>query len=565
MQNFEHKKLVEAIEHLGKVPTEPAEYSKWIEAGRHLSFLRSNANTEEIVAFASGQYTFVRSLIVAESKLAPVDQSDLLAWIFSGGSSIASYVSQGERVWVERKLSSTSTKTLEGARELLFDRTFDGWTGAGRNHIELNQEYSHLTEIHWRPEYGAYCRFDRRGDLEHVVTVTLDRSKAGGASVVSFRWQPLEEYLAVTGTVLVRLFDFTLFRPNEFEGWSNKPGKVISETPQLFYRQKIDAGVGYTRGVQIVRPRAPATTIVRRMTDRWFGTSKRQYVEFVAYDFRNKQVTKISTDPEATVNYFNAEGNSLPFELSPAFFKPEVLSKYKTDRDKYTLGERDLSCRSAWHLRGLDVNEAGQVHAYICDLRGLPYEEQLHWLSYNEPPQTGISKRAVVNDFQGEFTDIAEPLEEVLRVVRQWDSDHVPWWTLRDPKLLVRAMTPLTASRDDWAEAFMDLAKLVVEGFEAKRLRAALDDIQVRYEATDGTIALLEKLLSGSTNNGAATRLTGLRSVQDLRSKAKGHASGSAADALAQAAISEFGSFSEHFRSVCRAVLSELKKVEALF
>jgi hypothetical protein len=36
--------------------------------------------------------------------------------------------------------------------------------------------------------------------------------------------------------------------------------------------------------------------------------------------------------------------------LSPAFFRPEVLLKYKADRDKYTVGERDVSCRAAWHL-----------------------------------------------------------------------------------------------------------------------------------------------------------------------------------------------------------------------
>lgn len=78
-----------------------------------------------------------------------------------------------------------------------------------------------------------------------------------------------------------------------------------------------------------------------------------------------------------------------------------MLLKYKADRDKYTVGERYVSCRATWHLRGIDVNEAGQVHAYICDLRSLPYSEQLHWLSYNEPPKTSISSRAITNDFKG--------------------------------------------------------------------------------------------------------------------------------------------------------------------
>jgi hypothetical protein len=47
-----------------------------------------------------------------------------------------------------------------------------------------------------------------------------------------------------------------------------------------------------------------------------------------------------------------------------------------------------VSCRSAWHLPGYDVNEAGQIHAYICDLRQLPYSEQLYWQSFNVEPKT---------------------------------------------------------------------------------------------------------------------------------------------------------------------------------
>ena len=55
-------------------------------------------------------------------------------------------------MWVERGLTGTGTKTLEDATQLIFGRTFEGWTGPGRNYYELHQEYAHLTDIHWRPE-----------------------------------------------------------------------------------------------------------------------------------------------------------------------------------------------------------------------------------------------------------------------------------------------------------------------------------------------------------------------------------------------------------------------------
>jgi hypothetical protein len=320
----------------------------------------------------------------------------------------------------------------------------------------------------------------------------------------------------------------------------------------------------YTAGRQILRPRRPRNEIHGKI--KGFGiAADRKYAEFIAHDWRNERISTISTAPGATTNYFEAKGNALPFELSPAFFRPEVLSKYKTDRDKYTLGEREVSCRAAWYLKGIDVNEAGQVHAYICDLRRLPYEEQLHWLAHNEEPKASISKRALINDFHGEFVHFPEPPAKLLSVIRRWHDNKVSWWTLRDEKLLDRVNTPLTASRDEWAESFIDLAKLVVEGFETKPIRKKLDAAGILYHGEkDRTIALFEKALNEGSS-GEAKKLTGLRTVQFLRSKLKAHVGGSEAAELAKKALMEHESFAKHFKHICTLVIEDLKTIEELF
>lgn len=564
MHNYDHKKLIEAITRLDEAPADSKLFSEWIEAEAHLDFLRRNASADELVIYASGEYAFIHSVAVPNDRLAPVDQQDLMQWSFNPYTSIASYVTGGGRedVWVERGLSGTGTKTLKDAVQLIFGRTFEGWTGPGRTYYEIHQEYAHLTGIHWRPEMRAYCRFNEHGDLEPVVSVTSREDKASNMTLASFKWEPLEEYLAASNASLVRMFDFTLLRRSGFTGWSEVPTQEIIELPDFFYCRKVMPGyAAYTRGVQIIRPHRSRQAIFTSNTDGWFGKKNKQHAEFIAYDWRNKRVTKISTNPVATTNYFQAEGNALPFELSPAFFRPEVLLKYKADRDKYTVGERDVSCRAAWHLEAIDVNEAGQVHAYICYLRRLPYAEQLHWLSFNELPKTSISERAVVNDFQGEWVSFVQPLRKVLSIVQRWRDSNAKWWILRDEKLLERVNTPLTASRDEWAEAYMDLAKLVVEGFETKTIRARLDEAQISYNKEDKTIALLEKLLAVRTG-GQIQKLDGLRTVQFLRSKAKGHAGGSEAQQLAQDALMEHETFANHFQYVCAQVADELETIE---
>jgi len=549
------------------MPVDSHAFSDWIHAEAHLAFLRENALADELAIYASGEFTFIHSVVVSNARLSPIDQDDLMDWSLNPYRSIADYVAGGGRddVWIERGLSGIGSKTLENAVQLIFARTFEGWTGKGSNYFELHQEYAHLSEIHWRPEKRAYCHFNEHGDLEPVVSVTTREDKGNNVSLISFKWEPLEEYLVASNASLVRMFDFTLFQQSEFLGWPNElPQKFYDSDHFFYYRQVMPDHAAYTRGIQIIRPRSPDKVVFTRIMGEWFGKNTKEYVEFIANDWRNKRIAKISTDPSATANYFNAGGNSLPFELSPVFFRPEVLLKYKADRDKYTVGERDVTCRTAWYLKGIDVNEAGQVHAYICDLRRLPYEEQLHWLSFNEPPKTSISKRAFVNDFKGEWVTFMGPLQKVLSVIRRWYSDKVAWWTLRDEKLLDRVNTPLTESRDEWAEAFMDLAKLVVEGFETKSIRTKLDTAQVPYEKDEKTIALLEKLLSKGGASGQRQKLIGLRTVQLLRSKAKGHVGGSEAEQLVQDALMEHETFGNHFRHVCIQVADELEVIEQL-
>lgn len=450
--------------------------------------------------------------------------------------------------------------------QLIFGRTFEGSAGPGRNYYELNQEYAHLAGIHWRPEKRAYCRFDEHGDVDPVVSITTRKDKGGGMALVSFKWEPLEEYLAASNTALVQMFDFTLLRRSGFSGWSGEEPQEFDESDGFFYQRKIMPGnTAYTRGIQIIRPRRSKKAIFTGITDGWFGGKNKEHAEFIAHGWRNNCIAKISTDAIATANHFNAKGNSLPFDLFPAFFRPEVLSKYKANREKYTVGERDVSCRATWHLEGIDVNEAGQVHAYICDLRRLPYAEQLHWLSFNEAPKASISKRAVINDFKGEFVTFVDPLQSVLTILRRWHERRIAWWTLRDDKLLARVNTPLTESRDEWADAFMDFTKLVVEGFEIKFIRAKLDAACIPYDEKDRSITLLEKLLGKAGAYGEAGQLDGLRTAQCIRSKVKGHTAGGDADQLAQDALMEHETFANHFRHICIQVADELAAIERLF
>ena len=282
MHNYEHKKLIKAISQLDEVPTDAQAYSDWIYAEAHLEFLQENAQTNELAIYASGEYTFVNSVIVPNTSLFPIDQDDLMGWSLDPCTLSAGYVTGGGRddVWIERGLDRTGTQALDDAMQLIFCRTFEGWTGPGRNYYELNQEYTHLANIHWRPENRAYCRFDENGDIEPIVSVSTREDKGNDVALISFKWEPLEEYLATSNTSLVRMFDFTLLRLSGFSGWSNEPPKKTYDSDQFFFYRKVMPGyAAYTRGIQIIRPRRPEKDVFTGITNGWFGQKNKEYAE----------------------------------------------------------------------------------------------------------------------------------------------------------------------------------------------------------------------------------------------------------------------------------------------
>ena len=565
MPNYEHEKLIECVLRLDQPPDDDSTYARWITADGHLDLLQQNAKENEVIVYACDKHTFIHAVAVSEDTINPLDIDDLLGWSgnpFSGAASYTYPLGGGrDDVWIERISPVNGSTTLCAARPLVFGRERPGLPGM--RYFEVAQEYAHLADIHHLPEYGAYCRLDEHGDWEHVVTVGTKPSR-DDVSLVTFKREPLEEYLAASRSVLVRMFDFTLLRFNELYGWPDGPEDIVKHNP-IFYRQKVAPGkAAYTRGVQIIRPSRPRADIFSKMKRQPTGETA-QYVDFVAYDWRNRHISTISTDPRATTNYFQTDGNSLPFELSPAFFKPEVLSRYKNDTDKYLIEERDVYCRGSWRLRGYDVNEAGQVHAYICDLRSLPYSEQLYWKSFNEEPKTGISERALKNDFEGAWVEVADPLARIKRILAQWEQSDVPWWKLRDPASAGRVTPPLTGSRDEWAQAFKNLSQLIIEGFEITIVRTRLDELGAAWQRDEKSLLLLERVLSGVTAGGCARKLDGLHSVQRIRSKIDAHVRGTEADALATRAVQEHGSYTAHFEDVCSNVAIELEHIERAF
>ena len=567
MPSYEHTELVKRVASLSTPPPDIAERETWLQAHGQLQLLQENAEADEMLIHALGNSTFIHTVIVSEDSLLPLNQKDLLSWNGHAFASRAGYAWGADRsdVWLDQDGDHWNSQTLKEAKSLVFGRTLDGFGDGDGTYYEILQEYTHATDLHWQPHLHSYCHFDEQGDIKHAVSISL--CKDGHAvDLVSFQRALLEQYLAAANSASVRMFDFTRCSDRRsFRGWPDTPEATIRTDNTLFARQKIDPGkAAYTRGVQLIRTARPKLTIMEEIKS---GSRDRCYAEFIACDVRHGQIADISTDPSSTTNYFEAHSNSLPFEVSPVFFRAEVLSRYKNDRDKYSIIEeqRSISCRGGWYLKSYDINEAGQVHVYIVDLQALPYQEQLYWKVFNESPRSGISERAFRQDIKGEWADISTPLEKLLSTVNSWAYADTPWWKPRGKTLAARVNTPHTGSRDEWARAFLDLANLVVEGFQVCFIRGWLRESGIVFDKNNGSLELVEKVLVGAQILADGDRLIGLRETQSVRSLVASHPRGSKAAKLERDALEHHGTYSAHFESVCTTIINELSMIEQTF
>ena len=560
MFNHEHEMLSERFTDLSKCPDDAGLFARWVEADDHVEFLRKNAEENELVVCALNGQTFIQTAIVSEDKLASVDENDLLDWAdwFKPAANYDGGLKQDE-FQIMRGRYFDGSETLEDAYPLVFARSFDGVSKGC--YLDILQEYVHLADAHWVQERHAYCCLSSLGDLEPVITITLKSDER--EPLASFKREPLELYLTASNSTAVRIFRFTLFNPETFWNCPDLTERIFSENGDLFYRQRLEPGhSSFTQGVQIIRP--------DRTREEIFSTHRRkgdgdddEHVTFIAQDLHSGRVMKISTDPATTTHRGDTE-SSLPCELSPAFFRPEVLSKYKLDRDKYTVETQMVSCRNLWGLR-YDVNESGQVHAYVLDLRRLPHQEKLHWLSCNEKPKAWISSRSVTQDFGGWWSSIIDPVDRVTKVLENWHEAKSPWWRLSDRTLLDGVNTPHADNREEWAEAFLGLSKLIVEGFKVKVIRAALKEKDVHFTKEEKSIVLLRKLIGNLDGLDGPGRLKGLRLVNSIRLNAKAHASEREARRLADSALREHGTYAAHFNHVCEMIVEELNRIEQAF
>lgn len=546
------------VDHFREINTSPVDhdtFQEWIGQKSFLYFLKQTLHGQYITLYASGGHSLIQSLVIPREKFNSIDTNNLVNWDLSGGSAWSINYTYPDpksdklpKVWLEEQGVGNSEELREAER-FIFTRNFEGKI-EGKSYFEVPQKFTHPHNLHYVEERKAYCRFDESGDIEDIIKCIQfsEEHLPFGGKIIAINREILEELLVLTNSVFIRVFDSTRFNKNSFQGWGKYTNSENITNPYLKYKKGHQDGyASFIRGFDALDVYENRDSIIKRIV----GLDKiKEYATFIAQDWKNNVIKECSCDPEMLASYFEKE-SPLPFQITPAFFKPEVLTKYKNDPNKYTLENRSITCREAWHLETYDINDAGQVHTYLRYLSYLPYSEQLHWKQYNERPKSPISKRAFKTDFDGDWDTSYEPLQSLKSILNQLIEQKCSWWEITDKKLLEQVHYVHTDSIKEWGDELLALHQLVVEGFNRKHLKQLLESTgkEIPKGENWGTITLLEKIFLARhmQEDEFIIYIKPLRELNTLRTKMRGHREGSEAVAIRNQLIKEHGSLKAHF------------------
>lgn len=401
-------------------------------------------------------------------------------------------------------------------------------------------------------ERQAYCRLNKEGDIEEVVKILYPQD-GGYLSII--RQDVLDFHLFLNRSVLVRFFDRVVYdrevglnEINQQKSDFSDDDNEIYARRGILYNQNSVAISSWMRGFQVIRNRQLRKVMLARLEGK--DLEPKKYETFVAFDFKHKRIAELPCDPADLDSYF--ADSCKPFQTSPAFFKADVLLKYKQDPEKYTLDQRSISCRNSWHLQTYDINKAGQVSTYLCYLGDLPYTEQLHWKQYNEKPKAGLSERAIKTDFEGEWDLSYEPLSELESSLEELSKIKSEVWACRDRSLYGQLNYVVSDSTKEWTDEIQTLDKLVIEGLNYSYLKK-LGQLLNCYDPKLGSIKLLGETLKAKSINTKEIEqiISPFEEIQFLRTKFSAHASNTnEKDKIRKKIITQYGTLRNHFRNL---------------
>jgi len=536
------------------------EYKEYLKQKEFIKFLL-DINRNELPVYISHHGMFINSLFFPSKYLKENYIDNLLKWNFCSDDLLSGYgyhfYKGKKRIKIFKPLEFGVPDLLKKAKPFILLRYFEGRIGK-KSYIEICSFFIQLHNLHFIDEKNAYYVLNKSGEIEEIIKIYYLQDYI----IVTINKNLLDIHLFLTNSVLLRFFNRKIYHDWSFITREKKREeyKLIDEDHEIFanriiiFNEKDSPIASSLRGFNIIRNYQSYRRIISILNS---NEELNKYEKFIAWDWKNKRIAECSCDPNELCNYF-VKSNK-PHEMSPVFFKPEVILKYKQDAEKYSICNNLISCRGIWGIP-FEVNEVGQIYTYLIYLSGIPYSEQLYLKSYNENPKAGISEKSIKENFRGEFDLTYEPLSELKESLHILQNSKSELWSCNNEELYNILNYPLSDSLEEWQNEIHNLDKLVIEGLNNSYIKKLSKSLNC-YKENLGSIKLLKEILiSKNFNNDEITIIIRpLCEIHFLRTKFFAHRKSEKTDNIRKEIIKKYNDLKNHFYNLIKSVDNSIK------
>lgn len=392
----------------------------------------------------------------------------------------------------------------------------------------VNHEFILLLKL-YRGSDGNYYSVDESGKKEVVVEIS--------ARKVRVRTRHLIRYMSAKRLLFVQFVDSRVSSepgyPNDVHVISHQDVKGESWNCFIDYRtnSKKDYLFSMIQARSVVRPRPVEESGI------WpFEVKDTSFPEFCVEELPDGTLRRFTCDPDRLRGGSGGDPEA-PGYLTPVFFRPEVLDRYRRD-PVFFVTEREIRCGSSWRL-SIDNVYSDRVMVYLGDLgRYLPSFERQHFLA-NEVSPVGhrIAAEVVAADLLGLWTERTEGV--VSQFFRALDRLKQSWCQrfgvelyreLHDDDLylLQQIHIPSTRSQEEFDSIVQSLQRLLIEYIDESQFSAVKG-------SDSGSLNRMERFLKVNNIN---IDMIPLRQLQNLRSRGTAHAKGRKYDKLKKEVLS---------------------------
>lgn len=393
------------------------------------------------------------------------------------------------------------------------------------NYVEISEEFRLLNNLYHDINTNIFYEIEENGECTEVAKIINN-------DCAYIKLKSLMKFAAAKQMALLLFFDIRVKISGSLQKNGLKEFSTTINEDGLFFglwggEQRLLETYSYSilMGKRILLPKP----VEECGYEPYSRNEENEYPEYIIGIDEYGEPRSYTSNPAKLSNYFGANPGA-PHYLTPVFFKKEVLQRYLSRPNIFSVEAGYLRCQSLWGIE-IDNEHKDMVSVYLGDLgRDLPVQEHSHWKQYNIATDARLSTNAVKRDFlcaftQPEISDLKfksnfKQFVNTWREQYQWDlflplsqNDEYNFKTLH---------LPITDGQEEFDHLVLSLVKTMIDSLNEKEI------VKQFKNPTDlkGGISKLEYWLSELNFPDYQQQIKFLRNLQELRSTGTGHRKG---------------------------------------